>query len=121
MLMKSLAAFAIGGLTCLIAQILIDKTKITPAKILVFYVVFGVFFGAVGLYKPLFEICGCGISLPLIGFGSAIADGVRSAVDEMGIMGILKGPFTAMSQGATLALTLGFLASVFFKGKSKKM
>lgn len=121
MFTKSILAFLVGGLCCLIAQILIDKTKITPAKILVSYVVFGVFFGAVGLYEPLFEKVGCGISLPLIGFGSSIAKGVREAVDSEGLIGILKGPFTAMSAGATLALLLGFLASVFFKGKSKKL
>ena len=121
MLIKSLTAFAVGGLCCLIAQILIDKTKITPAKILVSYVVFGVFFGAVGLYDPLFDIAGCGISLPLVGFGSNIAKGVRDAVDSDGLLGVLKGSFTAMSAGVTLALISGFLASVFFKGKSKKM
>ncbi len=121
MLVKSLGAFLVGGICCLIAQILIDKTGITPARILVSYVVFGVFFGAVGLYEPLFEAVGCGISLPLIGFGSSIANGVREAVDADGILGILKGPFTAMSAGATLSLLLGFLASVFFKGKSKRL
>ena len=121
MLLKSLFAFLIGGICCLVAQILIDKTKMTPAKILVFYVVFGVFFGAVGLYDPLFKICGCGISLPLIGFGSNIANGVREAVDNDGFLGILRGSFTAMSAGATLSLLFGFLASLFFKGKSKKL
>lgn len=121
MLLKSICAFAVGGLVCLIAQVLIDKTKITPAKILVSYVVFGVFFGAVGLYDPIFDVAGCGISLPLIGFGSNIAKGVREAVDSDGFLGILRGSFTAMSAGATLALLLGFLASVFFKGKSKKL
>lgn len=121
MLLKSICSFAVGGLVCLIAQVLIDKTKITPAKILVSYVVFGVFFGAVGLYDPIFEVAGCGISLPLIGFGSNIAKGVREAVDSDGFLGILRGSFTAMSAGATLALLLGFLASVFFKGKSKKL
>lgn len=121
MLLKSIYAFLIGGLFCLIAQILIDKTKMTPAKILVFYVVFGVFFGAVGLYDPLFDISGCGISLPLIGFGSNIAKGVKEAVDSDGFLGILKGAFSAMSAGANLALLSGFLASVFFKGKSKKL
>ena len=121
MLIKSLLAFAVGGLFCLAAQILIDKTKLTPAKILVSYVIFGIFLDGVGLYEPIFNFSGCGASLPLIGFGATVARGVREAVDTDGIIGILRGPFCAMSAGATLALLLGFLASVFFRGRSKKM
>ncbi len=121
MLIKSLLAFLLGGALCLIAQILIDKTKLTPAKILVFYVVFGVFLGAVEIYPLLFEYCGTGASVPLIGFGGNIAKGVREAIDEKGIFGVLGGAFSAAAIGSTVALALGFLASVFFKSKPKKL
>lgn len=121
MLIKSISAFAVGGLFCLIAQLLIDKTRLTPAKILVFYVIAGIVLDAVGLYQPIFDIAGCGASLPLIGFGGTVAGGVREAIDRGGIIGILKGPLTAMSAGATFALLLGFFFSLFFRGKPKKM
>ena len=121
MLLKSVLAFLMGGLICVIAQILIDKTKITPAKILVSYVVFGIFLGAFGLYKPLFEIFGCGISVPLIGFGGAVANGVKEAVNESGFLGALGGAFSAMGAGCIAALISGLTASFFVKGKSKKM
>ena len=121
MLLKSLFAFLVGGAVCAAAQILIDKTRLTPAKILVFYVVLGVFLGGIGLYQPIFDFCGCGISLPLIGFGANVAKGVSDAISEMGFLGILKGSFTAMSAGATVALLCGLLASLIFKGKSKKI
>ena len=110
-----------GGLICVIAQILIDKTKLTPAKILVSYVVFGVILGAVGIYKPLFEIFGCGISVPLIGFGGAVASGVKEAVLKDGLLGVLGGAFSAMGAGCIVALISGLTASFFVKGKSKKM
>ena len=121
MLIKSLLAFAVGGLFCLFAQILIDKTSFTPARILVFYVVFGVFLGGAGLFKPLFELAGCGASVPLVGFGGNVAKGVKRAVDEVGIYGVLGGAFSAASIGCTVALLAGFLASLFFKGKSKRL
>lgn len=121
MLLKSLFSFLVGGAVCSAAQILIDKTRLTPAKILVSYVVFGVILGGVGLYRPIFDFCGCGISIPLIGFGANVAKGVRDAVNEMGFLGILKGSFTAMSAGATVALLCGLFASLIFRGKSKKM
>ena len=121
MLIKILMAFIVGGGICLIAQLLIDKTGLTPAKILVSYVVLGVIIGALGLYDPLFNLAGCGASLPLLGFGASVAKGVREAIADEGILGILKGPFTAMSAGATLALALGFLSSLIFRPKSKKL
>ena len=121
MLIKALLAFLFGGLICAIAQIMIDKTKLTPAKILVFYVVFGVFLGAVGVYEPLFKLCGCGVSLPLLGFGANIAKGVKESVEAMGFLGILKGSFTAMSAGATVSLICGLLAALIFRGKPKKI
>ena len=121
MLLKAILAFIFGGFLCVIAQIFIDKTRLTPAKILVFFVIFGVALGAVGLYEPLFEIFGCGISVPLVGFGSAIASGVRDAVIEKGFFGVIGGAFSAMSAGAAAALICGLIAASFTKGKSKKM
>lgn len=121
MLLKILISFVVGGIFCAISQILIDKTKLTPAKILVLYVIFGIFLGAIGVYEFIFQYAGAGISLPLIGFGGAIAKGVKAAVDEFGIMGILKGPLSSMSAGVTLALLLGFIYSVLFKSGSKKL
>ena len=121
MILKAALAFILGGFICSIAQILIDKTKITPAKILVSFVVFGVILGALGLYEPLFKIFGCGISVPLIGFGSAVAKGVREAVLSDGIFGVIGGAFSAMGAGTATALICGFLASLLVKGKSKKM
>jgi stage V sporulation protein AE len=121
MIIELILAFLMGGVICAFAQILIDKTKLTPAKILVSLVIFGVFIGAVGIYEPLFEIFGCGISVPLVGFGSAVAKGVREAVDSDGLFGVLGGSFSAMGAGTTLALISGLISSVFVKGKSKKM
>ena len=121
MLLKPLLAFLLGGLLCVVAQILIDKTKLTPARILVFYVVFGVFIGAIGLYEPAFEIFGCGISVPLVGFGGNIAKGVREAVDKDGFLGVLNGAFNAASVGLTVALLSGLISSLFSKGKSKNL
>ncbi len=121
MLVKSLFSFAVGALFCIIAQILIDKTNLTPAKILVFYVVSGVIFGAVGLYEPLFKISGCGASIPLIGYGANVAKGVREAVDSFGFFGIFSGSFTASAIGCSVSLCIGFLMSLFFKGKPKKL
>lgn len=121
MLIKLLFAFLFGGMLCALAQVLIDKTALTPARILVGYVVLGVAVGAVGLYEPIFEAVGCGISLPLVGFGGSLASGVREAVDKDGLWGVIKGPVTAMSAGVGVALLSGFIASLFFKGKSKRL
>ena len=121
MLLKSLLAFLIGGAFCVIAQILIDKTSLTPARILVLFVVSGVFLGAVGIYEPIFKISGCGASLPLVGFGGNIAKGVKKAVESMGFFGVLGGAFSASSVGCTLALLSGLIMSLFTRGKSKKL
>ena len=121
MIIKPLLAFLLGGLLCVIAQILIDKTKLTPARILVFYVVFGVFIGAVGLFEPLFNIFGCGISIPLVGFGGNISKGVREAIDKDGFLGILTGSLNASSAGITVALLSGLVFSIFSKGKPKNL
>ena len=115
-----ISAFFFGGLLSLIAQILIDLTKLTPARILVIYVTFGTLLGAVGIYKILFSIAGAGVSVPLIGFGAAIAKGVKEAVDLYGFLGIFKGPLSAASAGCTAALVFGFLCAVFLKGKPKR-
>lgn len=121
MLVKSILAFLVGGIFCAIAQILIDKTSLTPARILVTYVVFGVFLGGVGFFNPLFELAGCGASLPLVGFGANVAKGVKKAIDEMGFFGVLGGAFSAAAIGCTVSLLMGLLASLFFRGKSKRL
>lgn len=121
MLLKSVLAFFIGGAFCVIAQILIDKTSLTPAKILVLYVVVGVILGGTGVYEPLFDMAGCGASIPLTGFGANVAKGVREAVDREGIYGVLSGAFSAAATGCTVSLLSGFTASLFFKGTSKRL
>ena len=108
-----LFAFLVGGLICLFAQLLIDLTKLTPARILVIYVVLGVFLGAVGVYEPLAEFAGCGISVPLIGFGGNVARGVREAVSETGLLGALTGGLSAASGGTAAALCFGYLVAIF--------
>ena len=112
-------AFLVGGLLCLIGQILIDKTKLTPARILVGYVVAGVVLGAVGVYKPLVEFAGAGASVPLTGFGYNLAKGVKEAVAEDGFLGIFTGGLKATAGGITVAVTAGLLASLIFKPKDK--
>ncbi len=117
--MDYLKAFVVGGLLCLIGQILIDKTKLTPARILVSYVVIGVFLGAIGVYKPLVEFAGAGATVPLTGFGYNIAKGVREAVNSDGFLGILTGGLKATSGGIAAAIIAGLLASFIFKAKDK--
>ena len=114
-----LRAFLVGGVLCVIAQILIDKTKLTPARILVVYVVAGVILGGVGLYKPFADFAGTGATTPLTGFGYLISKGVREAVDEKGLLGALTGGLTAAAGGISAALCFGYLACLFFKGKPK--
>lgn len=117
--MDYLKAFIVGGLFCLIAQVLIDYTKLTPARILVSYVVLGVILGGIGLYEPLLEFAGAGASVPLTGFGNTLAKGVREAVDKEGFLGIFKGGLTATAGGITAAVVAGLLASLIFKPKDK--
>lgn len=114
-------SFLCGGILCVIAQLLIDLTKLTPARILVLYVSVGVLLFGLGLYKPLFDIFGAGVSVPLIGFGANIGQGVKEAIDKDGIIGILSGGLTASSAGITFTLLVGLLASLLFKTKSKRM
>ena len=112
-------AFVIGGALCAIAQILLDKTSLTPARILVGYVVAGVFLGAVGLYGPLASLAGAGATTPLTGFGYLIAKGVRAAVDEKGLMGALTGGISAASGGIAAAICFGYLAALFARRRMK--
>lgn len=114
-------AFIGGGILSLIAQLLIDLTALTPARILVGYVSVGVLLYAIGVYEPLFKIFGAGVSTPLVGFGAAIGRGVREAVDESGILGAFSGGLGATAAGITVALIAGLVASVITRGKSKRM
>ncbi len=115
-----LKAFLVGGTLCVIAQILIDKTKLTPARILVVYVVAGVLLGAVGLYKPLADFGGAGATVPLTGFGYLISKGVKEAIEEKGLLGALTGPLTAAAGGTAAALVFGYLVALVSKGKAKE-
>ena len=117
--MDYLKAFLVGGTFCLIGQILIDKTKLTPARILVSYVIIGVILGAAGIYKPLLEFAGAGASVPLTGFGNTLAKGVREAVSKDGFLGIFTGGLKAAAGGITAAIFFGLLTSFLFKAKDK--
>jgi len=117
--MYYLWVFLIGGALCAIAQVLIDKTKLTPARILVIYACSGVLLTALGIYKPLVDFAKCGATIPLTGFGYAIAQGVEKAVNEQGLFGALTGGLTATSGGITAALAFGVLASLIFSSKPK--
>lgn len=117
--MEYLKAFVAGGLLCLIGQIFIDKTKLTPARILVSYVVIGVFLGAVGVYQPLVDFAGAGATVPLTGFGNTLAKGVKEAIQEDGFLGIFTGGLKAAAGGITAAILAGLLASILFKAKDK--
>ena len=119
--MSILLAALFGGFICVMAQLLIDLTKLTPARILVLLVILGVLIYALGLYEPLFDIFGRGISVPLIGFGANIAKGVKEAVNEEGIFGVLSGPLSSSSVGISFALILGFTSSLFTRGKPKRL
>jgi stage V sporulation protein AE len=119
MLLDYVKAFAVGGALCVIAQILIDRTALTPARILVGYVVSGVILGALGIYEPLMDFAGAGASTPLTGFGYVIAKGVREAVDKDGAFGILRGALTASSAVVTAVLVMSFIAAIFTKRRPK--
>ena len=113
-------AFLVGGAFCVIAQLLIDKTKITPARILVMYVCSGVALTALGLYGRIVDFAGCGATVPLTGFGYAIAKGVEKAVDEGGLLGAVTGGLSATAGGITTALVIGYICSLIFSSKPKK-
>lgn len=114
-----LKTFLVGGGLCLIGQLLIDRTKLTPARILTLYVVAGVFLGALGVYEPFADWAGAGATVPLTGFGNLLARGVREAVAEDGLLGAFTGGFTAASGGICAAVVFGLLAAVVFKSKEK--
>lgn len=116
-----LLTFVAGGILSVIAQILIDLTKLTPARILVAYVCAGVLLFATGAYDPLFDVFGAGVSIPLIGFGASIGRGVKEAVEKEGILGIFSGGLSATAVGITVALVAGLFFALFTKGKSKRM
>lgn len=117
--MDYVKAFLVGGLFCLIGQILIDKTKLTPARILVSYVVAGVILGGIGIYKPIAEFAGAGATVPLTGFGYTLAKGVREAIQEDGFLGIFIGGLKACAGGITAAVVSGLVASLIFKARDK--
>ena len=117
--MEYIKAFVVGGLLCVIGQVLIDKTKLTPARILVSYVVIGVFLGAVGLYDKLLDFAGAGAAVPLTGFGNTLAKGVREAIDESGFLGIFTGGLKATAGGIAAAVFFGLLMGLIFKPKDK--
>ena len=117
--MDYLKAFLVGGALCLIGQVLIDKTKLSPARILVGYVVCGVLLGALGVYEPLVKFAGAGASVPLTGFGYTLAKGVRKAVMEDGLLGVFGGGLKATACGITAAIIAGLVVSLIFKPKDK--
>lgn len=117
--MEYLRAFLLGGALCAVGQLLIDKTRLTPARILVAYVVCGVLLGAVGLYEPLVKWGGAGATVPLTGFGYNLAKGVREAIAEDGALGILTGGAKAAAGGITAAIFFGLLAALLFKPRDK--
>lgn len=114
-----LRAFLVGGCLCVIAQLLLDRTRLTPARILVIYVVAGVFLGAIGIYEPLVEFAGAGATAPLSGFGYLISKGVREAVTEKGLLGALSGGLGAAAGGIGAALCFAYLACLLSRGKPK--
>ena len=117
--MEYIYAFIIGGLFCIVGQILIDKTKLTPARILVSFVVIGVILGGCGLYEPLIDFAGAGATVPLTGFGYTLSKGVREAIAESGFIGVLTGGLKATAGGITAAFIVGLLVSLLFRAKDK--
>ncbi len=119
LLIECLKAFAVGGTICVVGQLLIDCTKLTPARILVSFVVFGVLLTAIGVYEPLVEFAGAGATVPLTGFGYSLARGVKAAVTEHGIIGALMGGIEATAAGITASVLFGFIAALLFKPGDK--
>lgn len=117
--LQYIKAFAVGGLLCLVGQLLIDHTSLTPARILTSYVVAGVLLGALGLYQPLADFAGAGATVPLTGFGNLIAKGVREAVAEEGLLGVFTGGLTASAGGISAAIFFALLAALLFRPKDK--
>lgn len=118
--MDYINAFWVGGLICALVQILMEKTKMLPGRIMVLLVCTGAVLGALQIYEPFLEFAGAGASVPLLGFGNTLWKGVKEAVDELGFIGIFKGGFTASAVGISAALIFGYLASIIFQPKMKK-
>lgn len=118
--MDYINAFWVGGLICALVQILMEKTKMLPGRIMVLLVCTGAVLGAMQIYEPFLEFAGAGASVPLLGFGNTLWKGVKEAVDESGFIGIFKGGFTASAVGISAALIFGYLASIIFQPKMKK-
>ncbi|MBQ9531804.1 MAG: stage V sporulation protein AE [Eubacterium sp.] len=119
MFLMVLKAFLIGGLICVIGQILIDITKMTPAKILVLFVCSGVLLGALGIYDKIVDFAGAGATIPIVGFGNTLANGVRDAVKEQGFVGVVTGPLSACAGGVTVAILSGLITAFVTKPKDK--
>lgn len=117
--LNCLYAFLVGGAICLVGQVLIDYTKLTPARILVSFVVLGVFLTAIGVYGPLVKFAGAGATVPLTGFGYSLANGVKEAIKQYGLIGALSGGLTATAAGITASVTFGLLMSLLFKPGDK--
>lgn len=118
--MEYVKAFVVGGIICALAQILMDKTKMLPGRVMVLLVCLGAVLGAIGIYQPFLEWAGAGASVPLLGFGNNLWNGVKEAVDQEGFIGIFKGGFTASAVGISGALVFSYLASLIFDSKMKK-
>ena len=114
-----LKVFAVGGAICAVGELLVLLTRLTPARILVVYVVAGVILTGIGVYQPLVDFAGCGATVPLTGFGYSLAKGVEKAIDERGVIGALTGGLTATSAGISAAMVFAWLAALLFKGKPK--
>lgn len=117
--MEYIKAFVVGGFLCVIAQVLIDKCKLTPARILVIYVTTGTALTVLGIYKPLVEFAGCGATIPLTGFGYCLAEGARQGVEELGAPGILTGALSGTAGGITAAIVAGLIVALIFKPREK--
>ncbi|MBQ7307869.1 MAG: SpoVA/SpoVAEb family sporulation membrane protein [Clostridia bacterium] len=117
--MNYVMAFLVGGLICVIGQILIIRTKITSARILVIFLLVGVILGILNLYEPIQEFCGAGIAIPIIGFGGTLANGVMKAISEMGFLGVLAGGLTSTAIGVSAAVFFSFIVALIFKSKTK--
>ena len=118
--MDYLKAFVVGGIICVLTQILMEKTRLMPGRIMVILVTTGTVLGAIGLYEPLVQFAGAGASVPLTGFGNVLWKGMKMAVDNSGFLGLFKGGFTACAVGVSAALVLGYIASWIFEPKMKK-
>lgn len=118
--MDYLKAFVVGGIICVLTQILMEKTRLMPGRIMVILVTTGTVLGAIGLYEPLVQFAGAGASVPLTGFGNVLWKGMKMAVDNSGFLGLFKGGFTACAGGVSAALVFGYIASWIFEPKMKK-